>query len=194
MNILIIEIMINKNAFENNDNFENDVIYAFDTLIPGAYKADLWRLCVLFIEGGIYLDIKLNCINGFKLIELTENEHYVRDRIPYGILNSCMVCKQGNLYLLKCIHQIVNNVKRRYYGSTALSPTGPELLGLIALKNKYLINVDMLHYKNGGYIIYKNRFVISTEYSEYNSERSHTYQSIHTERYDALWNKRQIYK
>ena len=60
--------------------------------------------------------------------------------------------------------------------------------------NKYLINVDMLHYKKGGYIIYKNRFVISTEYPEYNSERSHTYQSIHTERYDALWNKKQIYK
>jgi mannosyltransferase OCH1-like enzyme len=175
-------------------HFRSEIVHAFDTLIPGAYKADLWRLCVLFIHGGIYLDIKLNCVNGFKLIELTENEHYVRDRIPCGILNSFMVCKQGNLYLLKCIHQIVNNVKNRYYGSTALSPTGPELLGLIALKNKYLINVDMLHYKNGGYIIYKNKFVISTEYSEYNSERSRTYQTIHTERYDALWNKRQIYK
>jgi mannosyltransferase OCH1-like enzyme len=202
-----VEILKKQNSkfehylYDDNDcrefiktHFRPEVLHAYDSLVPGAYKADLWRLCVLFIHGGIYLDIKLICVNGFKLIELTEQEHYVKDRIPYGIFNSFMACKKGNVYLLKCIYRIVNNVKINYYGNSPLSPTGPELLGLVAIKNNYHINVDMLHYSSGGYIIYKNRFVISTEYPEYNTERSQTYQSIHTERYDVLWNKRKIYK
>ena len=76
----------NHHLFDDNDcrefiktHFKPDVLYAYDMLIPGAYKADLWRLCILFIKGGIYMDIKLCCINGFKLIELTEEEHFVKD-------------------------------------------------------------------------------------------------------------------
>jgi mannosyltransferase OCH1-like enzyme len=38
-------------------NFDKDVLYAFDSLIPGAYKADLWRYCIIYKYGGIYLDI-----------------------------------------------------------------------------------------------------------------------------------------
>jgi len=30
---------------------------AYDALIPGAFKADLFRYCVLFIYGGVYADI-----------------------------------------------------------------------------------------------------------------------------------------
>jgi mannosyltransferase OCH1-like enzyme len=42
-------------------NFDKDVLNAFDTLIPGAYKADLWRYCILYKNGGIYLDINFKC-------------------------------------------------------------------------------------------------------------------------------------
>ena len=61
--------------FDDNDcrqfiikHFDNNVVKAFDSLIPGAYKADLWRYCVLYITGGIYLDIKYYCTNSFRLI------------------------------------------------------------------------------------------------------------------------------
>ena len=52
-------------------HFKPDVLDAYDRLIPGAYKADLWRYCILFIKGGIYLDIKYRPLNGFKFINLT---------------------------------------------------------------------------------------------------------------------------
>jgi hypothetical protein len=67
-------------------NFDKDVLNAFDTLIPGAYKADLWRYCILYKNGGIYLDIKFKCENNFKLIELTDKEYVVLDR-PYSNQN-----------------------------------------------------------------------------------------------------------
>jgi mannosyltransferase OCH1-like enzyme len=181
--------------FDDNDcrefiktHFRTDVLNAYDKLIPGAYKADLWRYCVLFINGGIYVDIKLSCINGFKLIELTEKEHFVKDRpSPLSIYNALMICKAGNPFLFKCIRTIVNNVNKRFYGSSPLEPTGPVLLGKIILKNKLKLNIDMRHYDDGGYIIYKNRFIISTYYDGYDSERTQKY-------YQILWNERNIYK
>ena len=63
------------------DNFDRKVLSAFDSLVPGAYKADLWRYCILYKKGGIYLDIKFQCENGFKLIDMTKApENYVLDR------------------------------------------------------------------------------------------------------------------
>ena len=175
-------------------HFKPEVLNAYDTLIPGAYKADLWRLCVLFINGGIYLDIRFCCINGFNLIELTENEHFVKDRPPNSIFNSLMVCKKGNIFLYKSIMQIVTNVKYRYYGACPLSPTGPKMLGSVIINNKLGgINVDMVHYSGGGYIIYKNVFVISTEYPEYNIERDLQNNKINKKKYDIMWKERTIY-
>jgi mannosyltransferase OCH1-like enzyme len=199
--IKILNPRFNHYLFDDNDcrefiqnNFDPSVLHAYNSLIPGAYKADLWRYCILYIKGGLYLDIKLKCINGFKLIELTEKEHFVKDRLSFGIYNALMVCKAGNPLLLKAINKIVENVKNRYYGPNALSPTGPKLLGDIIQNSNYKKNVDLLHYSRGGYVIYKKRFVISTEYPQYNNERTNTYKNLKTKRYDALWNERNVYK
>ena len=188
--------------FDDNDcrefiqnNFNSDVLFAYDSLIPGAYKADLWRLCVLYINGGIYIDIKLNCINGFKLIELTERNHFVRDRpLPLSIYNAVMACEKNHPFLLMAINQIVSNVKHKYYGTGPLCPTGPEMLGHLILKNGLSLNIDMKHYMDGGYIIYKDTFVFSTQYPEYNNERQTSYSSINTKYYNDLWIQRAIYK
>jgi mannosyltransferase OCH1-like enzyme len=187
--------------FDDNDcrefiknNYSDEVLNAYDRLVPGAFKADLWRYCVLYKMGGMYLDIKLCCINGFRLIELTENEHFVKDRPLNSIYNSLMVFKKDNTFLLRSIYKIVENVKNNFYGSTALAPTGPEMLGKLIINNRYRLNVDMTHYKHGGYIIYKNIFIISTEYPEYDNERKTLYSKIKTKRYDILWNQREIYK
>ena len=176
------------------NHFKPDVLQAYDCLIPGAYKADLWRLCILFIYGGIYMDIKLVCVNGFKLIELTEKEHFVQDRPQNCIFNTMIASPKGNIFLYKAIRKIVKNVQNKFYGDSPLSPTGPELLYKVMLNNQYKVNIDMMHYENGGYIIYKNTLVISTEYDGYNEERTNQYNNINTKRYDILWNERKIYK
>ena len=188
--------------FDDNDcrefirkHFRPDVLDAYDRLIPGAYKADLWRDCVLFINGGIYMDVKFACNNNFKLIELTEKEHFVKDRIfPLSIYNALMVCKSGNPFLFKCIRRIVNNVNNNFYGNSPLDPTGPVLLGNIILQNKLKLNIDMKHYDDGGYIIYKNRFIISTEYNEYSKERNDMFIVSNLQHYSEMWHNKNIYK
>lgn len=176
------------------NNFEEKVAKAYERLIPGAYKADLWRLCILYINGGFYLDIKLCCINGFKLIELSENEHYVKDRPHKSIYNALMVCKKGNIFLLKSINKIVENVENKYYGNSPLDPTGPCMLGSIIERDKSRSNVDLLHYNEGRYLIYKNRFVVSIDYPGYYDEMHQTYRAINKKRYTELWHERKIYK
>jgi len=176
------------------EHFRQDVLDAYDKLIPGAYKADLWRLCVLFINGGIYLDIKLSCINGFKLIELTDKNHFVKDRTKNGIYNALMVSHKGNLFLLKAIRRIVTNVQNKFYGPGPLWPTGPDLLGSVAIRNNFKgVNIDLIHYKGGGYVIYKNRFVLSTNYPEYADEKGETYKNIKKKYYPEMWKERNIY-
>jgi mannosyltransferase OCH1-like enzyme len=177
------------------DNFSINVLDAYDTLIPGAYKADLWRICVLYIYGGIYIDIKLNCVNGFKLIELTEDNHYVKDiQNPYSIYNAFMVCQPNIPFLSEIIYNIIINVKNHFYGKSTLAPTGPVLLGKLIKNNKDNKNkVDLFHYKGGGYIIYKDKFIISTEYPEYRDEQKKEYSKSSNAHYGTLWNNRTIY-
>ena len=123
------------------DNFDSYVLNAYDRLIPGAYKADLWRYCVLYIHGGIYMDVKYYPINKFKLINLLEEEHWVLDNDGNGVYNALMVCKAKNEILLKAIYLIVENVKNKYYGNSFLEPTGPGLLA------KYFTNEEKSTFK-----------------------------------------------
>jgi len=111
-------------------NFDVDVYLSYNSLLPGAYKADLWRYCVLYKNGGIYIDIKYCNTYDFKLISLTDSEYFVKDidENGGGVYNAFMVCKPGNKKLLTCINNIVDNVKNKYYGQSDLEPTGPLLL------------------------------------------------------------------
>lgn len=189
----------NHMLFDDNDcrefiknNFKADVLNAFDTLIPGAYKADLWRYCVLYIKGGIYIDIKYIPMNGFKFIALTEKEHWVLDVDNTGIYNALIVAKPGNNILLQAIDKIVDNVKNRYYGNNCLEPTGPLLLsGLFTSEQKHAFDM-----KHAFYISLKFRFILFNNYHvfksyyEYLDEHAQNQKVPH---YSVLWGQHQIY-
>jgi hypothetical protein len=42
------------------ENFDVRLLEVYEDLIPGAFRADVWRLCVLYAFGGTYLDIDLD--------------------------------------------------------------------------------------------------------------------------------------
>ena len=182
-------------------NFSDDVVNAFDKLKPGAYKADLWRYCILYINGGIYLDIKYQPVNGFSFNYLNPNKEYFVLERPgfwekhhYGIYNALMICKPKNETLLHCIRHIVENVKNNYYGINSLYPTGPGLLGkmyfhpntILKQMNELEMNYDCNKYD---LILYKNR-IIFKNYDEYRLEQKKNSSKSH---YDILWRKKQIY-
>jgi mannosyltransferase OCH1-like enzyme len=190
----------NHHLFDDNDcreyiknNFNMEVLNAYDSLIPGAYKADLWRYCILYKNGGIYLDIKYKPVNGFKFINLTEKEHWVLDMDKVGIYNALIICKPHNEILLKAIDKIVNNVKHKFYGNSPLEPTGPLMLSNFFTQSQK-DTFDMYHdiYKSimNRFIFYKN-YLILKSYNEYLNEHE---QNKKVPYYSILWHKRNIYK
>jgi mannosyltransferase OCH1-like enzyme len=88
-------------------HFDKEVLNAYDKLKPLAYKADLWRYCVLYKKGGIYLDIKYYCAPGFKLIELTDTEYFVLER-PY--INTNISIKKNIKMINK--HNYLKNIDK----------------------------------------------------------------------------------
>lgn len=118
-----------------NQYFTDEVLCAYDTLIPIAYKSDLWRYCVLYIHGGIYIDVKFEPVNGFSFDEV-KSEIYVKDRPEHfanknGIQNTFMAVFPRNKYLLNAIKAILHNCRTHYFGSNSIYPTGPGLLSHI---------------------------------------------------------------
>ena len=164
------------------DNFPEDVLRAYDYLIPGAYKADLWRYCILYKKGGIYLDIRYIPFENFKFLNLTKKEHFVIDLETFDespnfyrcessgecrIYNALMVTLPGNKKLFDVINQVVCNVKNRFYGKNALEPTGPNLL------KKYFtdyekLNIELKHdfYNTNSK---SNDYSMSNDYSKKNN-------------------------
>lgn len=173
--------------------FIKEVAEAYNSLIPGAYQADLWRYCVLYKYGGIYQDIKYQPVNGFKYSELLKNdkEYYVRDRDVggTGIYNALLICKPKNQILLKCINKIIDNCKNKYYGHSYLEPTGPLLMKNFFTDNE-IKNLEMyFNVENGiDIIIFKDRPILKM-YNEYRTDIKQLGKN-----YVQLWGEKNIYK
>jgi mannosyltransferase OCH1-like enzyme len=185
------------------NNFSKDVVTAYNRLVPGAYKADLWRYCVMYIQGGVYLDIKYKCADGFKFADIMDREHFVLDTDPgnwkrgtHGIYNALIIAKPGNPLFLKCIQSIVRNTQTNYYGFNWLYPTGPGLLGELYFGNIHdnvsmAENFDLVHdnINKTALVIYKNQIILQ-EYPEYRMEQLAKQKQKH---YGDLWKERAIY-
>jgi hypothetical protein len=71
------------NVYDDDDikkflktHFSAEVLKCFETLKNGAHKADLFRYCILYAYGGVYMDIKT---------ELTQNIHNL---FPEGTIST----------------------------------------------------------------------------------------------------------
>jgi mannosyltransferase OCH1-like enzyme len=198
-----VEMVMSKNSefnfyiYDDNDcrnflkkYFISDIVDAFDRLVPGAYKADLWRYCVLYYYGGIYQDIKFQPVGKFNYTELLDKEYFVRDinKSGSGIYNAFMVCKAGNEILYKCIKEILKNVKNKFYGSSPLEPTGPLLMKKFFTKKEI---DDLELYNKSAFIsgIYKDKKKILDFYKKYREEQKKSSKPHYT----YLYKNKQIY-
>lgn len=178
--------------------FDQEVVDAYRALKPGAYKADLWRYCVLYIHGGIYLDIKYQCCDGFNLSAWVDAPHLCKDvryeRIVQGIYNACLVCPAGDPLMQRCISRVVDNVQARYYGSTQWDITGPTMMAQLLTDDDRKV-CDLQHVfeaGGGGYIAYLGKRAIEM-YPGYRDELVAMHDQDKTPRYYELWERREVY-
>lgn len=115
------------------ENFSKEILDAYDTLVPMAYKADLGRYCLLYKLGGWYFDVacRLNMplrpSPEVELLAFRDIQRYSRTACSCAI--GCLYARPGAEALQIAIEMIVDNVKNQYYGLTPLCPTGPTLFG-----------------------------------------------------------------
>lgn len=124
-------------------NFKSDVVNAYNSLAPYAYKCDLARLCLLFVHGGLYVDLGIRFLTrlepplGSGLVAF--RDLLVSSKNSWAVLNGLFFATAGRPELRTAIDLIVQNCKNKYYGATALDPTGPSAFGrAIAICNNVL--------------------------------------------------------
>lgn len=161
------------------EHFPAAVAAAFQALEPGAFKADLWRLCILYVYGGIYLDIKFHNRNAFSLLSLLDREYFVWDGDFYyqskrykSLYNGLLVCKKGNPMLYKAIAYILRNVEEQSYLESPYQVTGPQLLGMCYATATEIEPLYLTHTGDGKNVknIRIGDQIILAHYKEYRQE------------------------
>jgi hypothetical protein len=112
------------------NHFEQRVLDAWNSLIPGAFKADLWRLCYLYIEGGVYIDIKTIARRPISSIISPSSELlFTKDQYDYDIYNGVIGSIPGHPFIKFALNRIVDQIIVRDMGKNELDITGPKALG-----------------------------------------------------------------
>ncbi len=121
-------------------HFPPEVVQAFDCLVPGAYKADLWRYCYLAEKGGVYVDIRmepllaLRTVLGFgdaeppSFVGVRDLLQPDKDMRSY-LYNAFMAAAPRHPIVLAALDRTLANIKARDYGRDTLDITGPGCLG-----------------------------------------------------------------
>ena len=173
------------------ENYDSDVVRTFDCLKPGAYKSDFWRYCVLYKNGGVYMDIK--CYPEMSLISIFQEYGiplFVKDLHPKKLCvwNGMMITPPKLPMFKMCIDEVVKIVKAKGYEEDDLSITGPCLLGRFF--KVFYPNYEF-KLRLGWYCIEDMKGVlIVTQYKEYRAEQKLFQKGIN---YAVSWRNRDIY-
>ena len=182
-------------------NFNEDVLWAYNKLIPIAYKSDLFRYCVLYLYGGIYSDIQHelllpldNIIDFDKDTLVLSKDKVIQPHTEYGIQISFIACIPKLNIFMNCINQIIENCKKNYYGKTQLDVTGPYLFKSILNKENINYVIKLKETVNKTIIKYHNTFnktndnkLIKTKIDNFNMYTSNN------KYYSILYNNKNIY-
>lgn len=191
------------------DRFYN----AYDKLIPGSFKTDFWRICILYIYGGVYVDsytepfVSLNYM--MKNAINKKNKHHlisIHDG-KYGVHNGFIICTPRHPFLAQYIIDMLKNIETNFYGSHNLEVTGPKCFERSiqkVLNTDKSFNIGWNDYGELSFYLFKfgkgpskftfkeNQLVLRKKYNlfEWFNQRVFQYDTS----YITLWRNRNIYK
>jgi hypothetical protein len=103
-----------------------EIVYrAYSKLAVGAAKADLWRYCILYREGGIYLDIDSDIVLPIDSFVGADDQAVLsREKNPGCFLQWCMAFMPEHPILKRTIEIVVENIQGKVSSNMAVL-TGP---------------------------------------------------------------------
>lgn len=98
-------------------HFPEIVLTTFDGFQRGAHKADLWRYCVLYVHGGVYMDIKTVPLRPLSKIFVSDNCWYTclchaKTCIYQGLIATPA---KNDIFLRLIEHCVANPVPSHYH-------------------------------------------------------------------------------
>lgn len=121
------------------NNFPKEVINSYNTLKPYAFKADLARYCLLYLYGGLYIDLGLLCIDSLFLED--KNFFAFRDlpklSDPWWAVNNSIIYSKPKSNIMKtAIDLVIHHCKTKFRGFSAIDVSGPTVLGKSIMRSE----------------------------------------------------------
>lgn len=189
--------------------FGNIILNLYKKLIPGAYKADLFRILYLYKYGGLYHDIKSILVNYnyFHSFIFSNKSLLVKD-IGMGIYNAIMFFKKPKNDILKKVLLgnildfekiklkqfscgMIQNILSNYYGDSCLDITGPRLLGKFINNKHFKLNNKFTYDWKKSYIIDidNNISIMKNCFPSYYNDN----QYLNNKHYSILWKQKNVF-
>ena len=125
-------------------NFEDDVFIAYKKLRPYSYKGDLARFCLLYLYGGLYIDLNVKLINTIPNLDIFKffafRDVTKSSKRSWSVATSIIFAEKKSKIMKKCIDIIVENCKNEYYGISVLDVSACIVLGKAIMTSNEDIN------------------------------------------------------
>lgn len=129
------------------DNFDERVLRAYDDINEsyGAVQADLWRYCILYKLGGVYVDIKSYIKGNLKdlikpqdecILDIPRKGEKWRELTGLTHEQWVLMFAPNHPYLKEVIDSIVNNIEARW--EPVVMHNGQRWKGILTTKHKIL--------------------------------------------------------
>jgi len=185
-------------------NFDDKTLNCYDLLIPGAFRADFFRYCYLYINGGCYFDCKSILRKPLRQFINSNDTLLLCKDIGPGYYNAMMMVEKNNDKILTVINACKSNISNFFkiynindkgfnHADNILSLTGPILL--FNSINRLIDKNDVIkfyhkdvrhHYHN-----YK-RLCVEYNNGEYFSTKQFINYIPSGNHYSELWYRREI--
>ncbi|MFU1857599.1 glycosyltransferase family 32 protein [Sphingobacterium sp. NGMCC 1.201703] len=109
------------------ESFDNEVYKAYSRLQIGAAKADFFRYAVLYVYGGVYLDLDSDIlVNLDKYLQEDDHAVITREKNHQNLFAQwALVFEKGHPFLERTIKYIVENIQQNKYPHDVHGMTGP---------------------------------------------------------------------
>ena len=179
---------------------------------PYAYKASFARYCIIYLQGGWYVDITIKMLMGIDISESTDffgfrdlGDGLVPNTLPYNIQNSFFYSKKNSQILEKAIDLVIENCRNENYGVSPVCTTGPGVLGralaINGLKKTHVLGLFMPltpnhKLKNRSYILPDGNIVALHKNAWFPESKASDISAFglkNTNNYIKMWQERNVY-
>jgi hypothetical protein len=169
-----------------------NLIYVYNKLNVGAYKADIFRALYAYKNGGIYFDCKQILFTSLKFM-FSENRLLIKDVQYKYIYNGMFYIQPLDYVFREYLKKSIKNIHISDYTTDCLSITGPgvftDIIDVIDRKKLVLQNTNDI--KDIIPCVKKNNIIIiKNHYNGYYEENNYK----NTTHYNVMWKKTNVFK